>query len=328
MRKRPCTDCYGSPVSVEPVVNCFDETYPVPRPPILAPYHEPAPPPHTQIQPRCFTCKHFEMCKFKKDYLKMITLMQNKLGAPQQDFELTNKYITIPKFVGFPFADWDKYLPKEVEFDNSDNKGKFFSAKFNGINFVNIVYKDCKYYILLEFVYEGEKKEVEEKILSADPEPSEEDEYVYSYKLKSCKEAFYQVPYELNKESEKVIQENLLKWREVIINARMPAPVPPPPRPDIIDTTHFSAQLNCDMYEWNRDSFEDAVEKMNRKYPNGIPIDDDGRALYHIKTYHIENAEVPYAPLYMEKPPKKPHYYFPPKKDCPCPKPPKRRDDL
>lgn len=306
----PCHENYGPPVNISPVVapcNGYeDNIHPVSRPPILAPCHESVPPSHTQIQPRCFTCCHFEMCKYKKDYLKMITIMQKDLGAPQKDYELTNKYIEIPHFVGFPFADWDKYLPKEVIFDNSDNKGKIFSAKFNGINFVNIVYKDCKYFILLQFVYNAEDK---------------------IYELESCKEAFYCVEYELNKKSIEEIQTGLTKWREVIINAKMPAPLPPPPHKDIIDTTHFSASLNCDMYEWNKDSYEDAIKKMIKKYPHGIPIDENGKALYHIITYHIENGEVPYAPLFVERETRQTKYYFPPKPFRPS-KPPKRRDDL
>lgn len=277
--------------------------HPTKRPPMLAPIPPKLPPKHTQIQPRCFTCKHFEMCSFKKDYLKTITLMQNDLGAPQFDYEWTTKYIVIPDFVGFPLMNQDDFFPKEIKFENDDHVGKLWLARFNGINYVNVVYKDRKYYILIKLVY---NKETE------------------LYELKSCCEAFYKVEYELSNKSLEEIQLGLVDWREQIINAVMP---PPPPKPDIINTTHFSANLNCDMYEWNKDSFEDAIEKLCKKYPYGVPIDEDGRALYHIATFHIAGGEVPYAPLYYGKKKDNIQPYIPPQPIKP-PKPPKRRDDL
>jgi len=96
---------------------------------------------------------------------------------------------------------------------------------------------------------------------------------------------------------------------------------PPPPRKDVINTTHFSAMLNCDMYEWNKETFEEAVERMKREYPFGIPIDEKGHGFYHIATFHIANGKVPYSPLIQEKP------YFPPKPPKP-PKPTKRYGDM
>jgi len=47
-----------------------------------------------------------------------------------------------------------EYFPAEVVFDNSDDGGKLFGAKFNGINFVNVVYKSKRYFILIELVYD------------------------------------------------------------------------------------------------------------------------------------------------------------------------------
>lgn len=277
---------------------------PVKRPPLLAPIPPRIPPKHTQVQPRCFTCEHFEMCAFKQDYLKTVTLIQNCLGAPSYDYEWTTKYITIPDFVGLPIINEDKFFPKEVVFDNSDNKGKLFLSKFNGINFVNVVYKDTKYYILIQLKYNTETE---------------------LYEVKSCQEAFYKVKYELNKDSLEEIQLGLMEWREIIINS--PA-VPPPPKKDIINTTHFSAVLDCDMYSWNRDSFDDAIKKLIKKYPNGIPIGPDGRALYHIATYHVAEWEVPYAPLYYNEVDKKKLVNYIPPQPAKQSKPPKRRGDM
>ena len=263
------------------VIAVGEGPHPVKRPTQLFPIPPQLPPKHTQIQPRCLTCTHFEMCSFKKDYLKTLTLIQNDLGSPQADYELSNRYITIPGFIGLPIINQDDYFPKEVIFNNSDNKGKLWLAKFNGINYINVVYKDRKYYILLKLEYDKENE---------------------IYKLKSCQEAFYKVDYELNDDSLVDIQLGLIEWREKIIDAQLP---PPPPIPDIINTTHFSANLNCDMYNWNKKSFEDAVKDFLTKYPNGIPLEDGGRTLYHIATYHIAGGEVPYAPLFFPQEEKK-----------------------
>lgn len=277
---------------------------PVERPPYLAPIEPPlTPPKHTQIQPRCFTCKHFEMCKYKKDYLKTITLMQKVLGCPQRDYELISKYITIPEFIGFPIMHQEKYFPKTVTFDNSDDEGKLFMARFNGINFVNVVYISKKYYILIQLKYDKESE---------------------LYELKSCKEAFYKTEYTLNKKSLETIQLNLVDWREQAINAV--APPPPQIKPDLINTTHFSASLNCELYDYNNKKFEDSIKELLKKYPHGIPISDDDRELYHIATYHCEPYHVPFSPLIDNEKCPPPMPYFPPKPDCKTP--PKRRDDL
>lgn len=280
-----------------------DKTYPVDNPPMLVPCAPPAPPAHTQVQPKCFTCKHFEMCQYKRDYLKTATLIQNDLGDPAFAYQVTNNYVTIPGFDGFPLMNEKDYFPQEIIFDNSDNVGKLFGAKFNGINFVNVVYKETKYFILIQLVYDKDSS---------------------LYELKKCQEAFYKIPYELNSASLEEIQLNLIGWREIIINAKAPTDWMKPKRRDIINTTHFSAALECDLYEWNRENFYDCIDKLKKKYPYGIPIDEYGRELYHIATYHVVDGEVPFSPYYKgekEKP------FFPPPPPPPK-KPPKRREDL
>lgn len=273
------------------------------KPPIIAPLPPHRPPEHTQVQPRCFTCTHFEMCGYKRDYLKTVRLIQHDLGAPQLDYELTDKYITIPGFVGFSLFNQEKYLPEEAIFSNDDSKGRLFLSKFNGINFVNIVYMVKRNYILIELKY---SKETE------------------LYELKNCAEAFYGIKYELDQKTLEEIQVGLIDWREMIVNAKMP---PHCHKKDVINTTHFSAALNCDMYEWNKSSFEDAIHKMMIKYPYGIPIDEDGKVLYHVATYHIEQGEVPYAPLYFGQKDKCIAPYIPPMAAKQC-KPSKRRGDM
>ena len=298
------------PTDFTPAISEFewpgDKTIPTGRTPVPFPIDPPVPPKHTQIAPRCFTCKHFEMCKYKKDYLKTATLIQNDLGDPGFAFELTDKYVTIPGFDGFPLMHEEKYFPHEVIFDNSDHPGILFAAKFNGINFVNVVYKDTKYFILIQLQYDRDSS---------------------LYELSSCQEAFYKIPYELNKDSLETIQLNLIEWREVIVNARVPVDFIQPPHKDVINTTHFSAALECDLYEWNKKSFKDSIDELNKNYPKGIPIDENGHQLYHIATFHVVNGEVPYSPLYRPEV-VSPNKYFPPKNSNPIPKPPKRRGDM
>ena len=293
----PCWD------SIEPSPE--NKIHPVKNPPMLAPCSPPAPPTHTQVTPRCFTCKHFEMCKYKTDYLKTATLIQNDLGDPALSYELIERYITIPGFVGLPIINEKDYFPNEVIFDNSDNVGKFFGAKFNGLNYVNAVYKDKKYFILIQLIYSKTSS---------------------LYELDKCQEAFYRVPYELNKDSLENIQLHLIQWREEMIERKIPEfPLPKPM--DIINTTHFHAALECDLYEWNKENYKDAIDRLNKKYPYGIPIDEHGRHLYHIKTYHAEPYEVPFSPLYIGEKPSNKKPFFPPPPPPPK-KPPKRREDL
>lgn len=137
-------------------------------------------------------------------------------------------------------------------------------------------------------------------------------------------EAFYHVEYILNKDSLEEIQLGLIDWREWIVDQE--APVFPPKR-DVINTTHFSAMLNCDMYEWNRKSYEEAVKYYLIRYPYGIPIDEHDKMLYHITTLHVEKGEVPYAPLFFEKDVKSSAPYIPPKPKR-IPSPPCRRGDM
>ena len=59
----------------------------------LTPIDVPKPPHHTQIQVRCFTCKHFPVCLIKKDYLKTAVLIEGILGNPQKDYIATEKEI-------------------------------------------------------------------------------------------------------------------------------------------------------------------------------------------------------------------------------------------
>lgn len=58
------------------------------------------------------------------------------------------------------------------------------------------------------------------------------------------------------------------------------------------------------MYDWNKETTEQAIARLAKQFPFGIPIDEDGHRFYHVATFHIANGEVPYSPYFPPKPPK------------------------
>jgi hypothetical protein len=84
------------------------------------------------------------------------------------------------------------------------------------------------------------------------------------------------------------LQSELLVWREDIEKKENQNK-----ELDIINTTHFSAQLNCNFYEQEKGLTEkERIQRLVKQYPCGIPM-RDGR-YYHLATYHIEPNKVPY----------------------------------
>ena len=82
-----------------------------------------------------------------------------------------------------------------------------------------------------------------------------------------------------------VIKENLLLWREMILEKEKQ-------EIDIINTTYFSAQLNCDFYEWEKGLTEsEGIRRIIAEYPDGIRLKDG--SYYHLATYHIEPGKIP-----------------------------------
>lgn len=96
-------------------------------------------------------------------------------------------------------------------------------------------------------------------------------------------------------------------------------------KPEIINTTAFSAQLDCKYYEWEKGlTYEDGIQRMMMP-----PPEDDFAKFKHISTYHVEQEGVPNY-YHYPAPPKfypMPFYFEPPKKDCHCP-PPHTRDEM
>lgn len=112
-----------------------------------------APPQHSKVRARCFTCKKWSVCELKIDYLKTLKLIEEVLGTPAETYQL----IQLPKVEGldFPFA--YKYMPTDIKFNflNKEEVGKFYILKYSDINNFNFVYDIKDYKILFKGIYEG-----------------------------------------------------------------------------------------------------------------------------------------------------------------------------
>lgn len=223
----------------------------------------PPPPKNSEIQVRCFTCKHFPVCGIKINYLKTARLIQQVLGYPADALEL----VKIKGFDGTVVQNFENYFPKEIK-ANTDKNGEFFGAKYIDKDTINFIYKfDC-YFVLYKAVYNNEKKE---------------------FIIPIGKEIYYNVDFIINEDYNDDIQLGLLTLREDIENKKCPCCE----EKDIINVSAFSAALNCDFYEWEKGlTYEEGMKRIVMKYPNGIPIDNCGN-LYHLATYHIEPNKVP-----------------------------------
>jgi len=61
---------------------------------------------------------------------------------------------------------------------------------------------------------------------------------------------------------------------------------------DVINTTYFSAKLECDFYEWEKGLTEaEGIKRIIAAFPNGVPCKDG--TYYHLATFHIEPHKVP-----------------------------------
>lgn len=42
------------------------------------------------------------------------------------------------------------------------------------------------------------------------------------------------------------------------------------------------------MYDWNKETPEEAIHRLAKQFPYGIPIDEEANKYYHVATFHIE----------------------------------------
>lgn len=265
----------------------------------LTPIRIPEPPPHTQIHPRCFTCKKFPVCNLREDYLKTAFLMQRILGDPQEDRELgwfDSRHGRLPGFKGYNFHKPEDIFPQQVKTSEGED-GVFLDAKWRNLDIVQFIYMVGQYYVQFNAFY------------------SVKDEMFY---IRDGHEVYYNTPYELDSASVNTIVIGLLLWREEMIEKEKENE-----HYDIINTTYFSATLNCRFYEQEKGlTEEEGIKRMFMHFPHGIPCKDG--TYHHFATLHIEPHKVPmygepaFAPM--------PYPIFNPKK-CPPGPPSKRRED-
>ena len=271
----------------------------------LTPIRIPEPPPHTQIPVKCFTCKKFPVCKLREDYLKTALLMQRVLGDPQEDRELgwfDCKCGRLPGFKGYNFHKPENYFPSEIT-TTDEVEGKYLDAKWRNLDLAQFIYIIDGYYVQFDAIWNKRTKE---------------------FDLSTGKEVYYGIPYVLNDESYAEVAVGLECWREDMEEKEKENQ-----HYDVINTTHFSAGLNCEFYEWEKGlSEQDGIKRVIQQYPHGVPCKDG--TYYHLATFHYEpykvplyhpnNGQVAYAPMAYP--------VFVPKPCAPPPPKPERREDL
>ena len=272
----------------------------------LTPINVPTPPRHTQIKPRCATCKKFPVCNLRSDYLKTAFLIQEILGDPQDDLELSCCDCT---FKGYDLQDPENYLSEIVVIDPTSTEeqpstltGTIKAIKYKDESNLQALYDINRYLVVFNLTWSEEFSRFEF---------SEGHELYYNI-------VFNLANYDIDTSA-------LVEWRNEMI-----AKEEENEQKDYINTTFFSAILNCDFYEYDKKLTEEEgwkrMELHWKKYPVLPPY---GPYYYHLATYHIEPNKVPeldhkFSPLPLLYPvfiPKPPH---PP---CPVP-PPQRREDL
>ena len=226
---------------------------------VYEPINIPEPPKHTQVSPRCFSCTKWEVCNLRSDYMKTAMLIQRILGDPQQDYELREED---GGFYGIPFPQPTLYFPETFVFED-ETVATLLSAKYVNKNFVRVLYEINRYYYQFVFFWSEAEK----------------------YEITIGKELYYGLLIKMPKEVSDNIATNLLLWRSDMEEREAAEK-----EGELINTTFFSAILNCQFYEY--DKKVDEKEKLHRMalqcdYP------DDCCHHHHIATFHFENEKVP-----------------------------------
>lgn len=264
----------------------------------LTPIDVSIPPPHTQIIPRCATCKKFCVCSIREDYLKTAYLIQQILGDPQDDREL--KPCCDYDFYGCDFEEPEKLFPINIETKYQGNEdsiiGVFQNAKYIDKDNIRVLYKIDDYLVVFKVEW---------------------DEEFSRYQFLDGKEIYYGVIFKI-KYSE-FDDTELQSWRQEQIKKEEENN-----DKDIINTTYFSATLNCCFYEQDKTLTEKTgLERLK------LHCDSCCDSQYHhLATHHIEPNKVPcFNPTFTPFPILYP--VFLPKPPCPPPKDyPQKRDNL
>lgn len=273
----------------------------------LTPINVPKPPRHTQIKPRCATCKKFPVCNIREDYLKTAFLIQEVLGDPQEDRELR---CCDCGFHGYDLENPKSYLADVLSILNPNEKeeplnGELQAIKYKDKNNLQALYNVDGYLVVFRITW---------------------DEAFERYTISDGTELYYDIEF---KPAEYTIEDSALQaWRAEIIAKEEEEEEK---EKDIINTTFFSAILNCDFYEHDKHLTEkEGWQRMELHWRKMPPPHEPpcGPHYHHLATYHIEPREVP---MIESKFSPAPVLYpvFIPKPPCPPPKrPPRRRDDI
>lgn len=234
------------------------ERYLTPIPPQL-------PQPNSQVNIRCCHCKHFPVCGMRQDYLKTAFLIEEILGWPQDQYEIScNCGDNLIGFKGWRFDNNNLIFPKAIKFVDITEMATFEDAKFRNKNTVQFIYKLYNYYILLFNAFWSEEKE--------------------EFLIKEGHEIRYNTIVELEEEEKNKIKEKLKEWRGEFKEEDKEF--------DVVNTTHFSTLLNCDFYEWDKEhEINCGFDRMFLKTKFGDTS--------HLATYHIEDRKIP---LYRKRP--------------------------
>ena len=225
---------------------------------VYEPINVPEPPRHTQVEMRCLTCSHFPTCNLRQDYGKTAMLIQKVLGDPQQDYELREED---GGFYGFPFPEPSIYFPQTFEFEDQ-TVATFLSAKYVNKDFVRVLYEINKYYYQFVFFWSQADR----------------------YEVTIGKELYYGLLLKMPKEVSDEIATNLLLWRSDMEEREAAAE-----QGDLINTTFFSAILNCQFYEFDKTATaEEKLHRMNLQCAYPYPWHK-----HHLATFHFENEKVP-----------------------------------
>ena len=243
--------------------------------------------------------------------------MQEVLGDPQEDLELNHfdcKHGHLYGYDGFKFDNKEEYIPLEITLEpkketedkpvsemsaeSEEISGTFLEAKYRSLDVVQILYNIDGYFVVFNAIYKNK-----------------------NWSIQAGREIYYGIKFIMSDESISAAQVGLCEWREKMLKDDKR-------ECEVINTTYFSAQLNCDFYEWEKGlTEEEGVKRIIKQFPNGIPCKDG--SYYHLATFHVEPHKVPCYHPENGKVAFAPFPYpvvLPQKCNKPC-RPPKKRKD-
>lgn len=179
---------------------------------ILTPIKVDKPPRHTQVMVRCLTCTKHSVCRIREDYLKTAIAIQNILGDPQEDYELSCEPTKLSQ-------EEKDLFPITIE--ANEKTGNIIDIYYFSTDFLAAYYKFDDYVVCFKINYDND-----------------------SYTVASGIEAYYWTRYETSDESKESLSAAALNWRNNFFEKEE--------KKEYVNTTYFSATLNCQFYEYDK----------------------------------------------------------------------------